>query len=160
MAWQPNPLNYILFWSLACCCYGAQIKCFRCFSFSWGQNAISSHIPRKMCHLSSLFQEYRCAHYYYYCYIYIYFFYRSVYVRKSFRWAFKIFGRRCSRKYAALYIDSFNLWLANLYFPIFPWKLISCFCKNIKDISKLDSIYVLIFLPCPGWKMSLLDHHQ
>ena len=54
---------------------------------------ISSHIPRRMCHLSSLFWEYRCA-------LFSFFFPlpRNVCVRKSFQEAFKIFGKKCSRK--------------------------------------------------------------
>ena len=51
---------------------------------------------------------------------------------------------------ATLYTDPVNLWLANLYFPILPEKLINCFAKNIKDISKVNSLYFLIFLLCPG----------
>ena len=66
------------------------------------------------------------------------------------------YGRKCT----ALCIDSVNLWLANLSFCTFPEKPTHCFYRNIKGISELDSIYFLIFLPCPGWKMTLLDHHQ
>lgn len=52
---------------------------------------ISSHIPRRMCHLSSLFWEYRCA-------LFSFFPFPEMCVRKSFQEAFKIFGKKCSRK--------------------------------------------------------------
>ena len=106
---------------------------------------ISSHIPRRMCHLSSLFWEYRCA---------LFFSFPEVCVSENhFRKPSKYLERNAVGKCATLYTDPVNLWLANLYFPILPEKLINCFAKNIKDISKLNSLYFLIFPPCPGWKM-------
>ena len=108
---------------------------------------ISSHIPRRMCHLSSLFWEYRCA-------LFSFFPFPEMCVSKNhFRKPSKSLERNAVENRATLYTDPVNLWLANLYFPILPEKLINCFAKNIKDISKVNSLYFLIFLLCPGWKM-------
>lgn len=148
---QPDQLNRILSWSLASRCYGTQIEHGSNASFFLPEGkAIHSHIPRKMSPLSSSFWEYRCAH------SFFFFFLAEVCTSENH------FSEpsKCGRKCTALCIDSVNLWLANLSFCTFPEKPTHCFYRNIKGISELDSIYFLIFLPCPGWKMTPLDHHQ
>lgn len=79
---------------------------------------------------------------------------RSVYVRKSFLWAFKILGRKHCVKCTTLYISCPTLWLANIFFPVFPEKRMNCFCRDTKDISDVESTYFLISLQCPWWKMT------
>ena len=145
MTQQPDPLNRILSWSLTYCCYGAQIIWFtRVFLFPRAKP--SAHIFQEGCAACHLYSENTDVHFF--------FSFPEVCVSENhFRKPSKYLERNAVEKCAALYTDPVNLWLANLYFPILPEKLINCFAKNIKDISKLNSLYFLIFLPCPGWKM-------
>lgn len=93
---QADPWKWIHAWSFASCCYGAWTKWDYCF-FSPRRAKPSAHIFQERCAICHLDSRNTDGH--------IIFFFPEVCVcvRKSFQWAFKIFGRKWPKMHSYLH---------------------------------------------------------